>query len=179
MEGNMKKFLVVIAALACLTGFVFADSIVVGEKPVLLELEGKNGGRIDNTPWSSAELKDVVWCLFYVDPDESDLNLAAEEALEAEDFDDDKLKTAAVINYKATRLPGFAVSMVLKNKQKKYPGTLYLKDTNHAFVDRWGLSDDTYCVLVFDKNGVLVYRKDGLLEEEDIEEYINTIKAQL
>ncbi|MBW6457750.1 MAG: YtfJ family protein, partial [FCB group bacterium] len=106
-------------------------------------------------------------------------NLAAEEALEAEDISRDVLKTAAVINYKATKLPGFAVSMVLKNKQKKHPNTLYLKDNKLVFVDKWGLTNDTYCVLVFDKKGVLVYRKDGQLSEKDIEEYIKTIKANL
>jgi uncharacterized protein len=175
----MKKILIVTLAIAILTGFGFADGIVVGEKPVLLTLDGKDGGRLDNTPWSSSELKGTVWCLFYVDPDESDLNLAAEEALEAEDISRDVLKTAAVINYKATRLPGFAVSMVLKGKQKKHPNTLYLKDNNLVFVDKWGLTNDTYCVLVFDKEGTLVYRKDGQLDEEDIAEYIMTIKANL
>jgi hypothetical protein len=175
----MKKFLILMLAVVTLVGLGFAQGIVVGEKPVKLELSGRDGGRLDNTAWSSSELKDYVWCLFYVDPDESDLNLAAEEALEAEDISGDKLKTAAVINYKATKLPGFAVSMVLKNKQKKHPNTLYLKDNNLVFVDKWGLTTDTYCVLVFDKNGVLVYRKDGQLSEKDIEEYIQTIKANL
>lgn len=175
----MKKLLVIIGVLACMAGMLFAEGVVVGEKPELLVLDGKNGGRLDNSPWSSEELKDVVWCLFYVDPDESDLNLAAEEALKAEDISDEKLKSAAVINYKGTKLPGFAVSMVLKNKQKKYPDTLYLKDTGHTFVNEWGLSDNSYCVLVFDKDGTLVYRKDGKLEAEDIVSYISIIKSHL
>ncbi|MDD3096040.1 MAG: YtfJ family protein [Candidatus Neomarinimicrobiota bacterium] len=175
----MKKLLTVIIALIGIAGLAFAEGIVVGEKPVLIELEGKEGGRLDNTAWSSAELKETAWCLFYVDPDESDLNQEAEAALEAEDISKDLLRSVAVINYKATKLPAFAVSMVLKNKQKKYPGTVYLKDSSHAFVKQWGLTDDTYCVLVFDKNGVLVYRKDGKLEAADIAEYIATIKKNL
>lgn len=179
MEGNMKKLLVVIGLTLCLAGLVFAEGVIVGEKPELLVLEGKDGGRLDNTAWSSEELKGTLWCLFYVDPDESDLNVPAEEALDAEDIPDEKLKTAAVINYKGTRLPGFAVSMVLKKKQKDYPNTLYLKDTNHAFVREWGLTDDTYCVLVFDKDGTLIYRKDGELGAEDITEYIAVIKSHL
>lgn len=175
----MKKFMAVIGVLAGMTGMLLAEGIVIGEKPPVLVLEGKDGGRLDNSPWSSAELKETVWCLFYVDPDESDLNVAAEEALDKEDISKDLLRSVAVINYKATKLPAFAVSMVLKNKQKKYPGTLYLKDTSHAFVQQWGLTDDTYCILVFDENGVLVYRNDGKMEEADIAEYIATIKKNL
>jgi hypothetical protein len=157
----------------------FAGEIVVGEKPPVLVLDGRQGGRLDNSAWSSEELQDKVWCLFYVDPDESDLNVAAEDSLSAEDIPDDKLQTAAVINYKATILPGFAVSMVLRGKQKDHPNTLYLKDNKHVFVDEWGLTDDTYCTLVFDKDGVLVYRKDGKMNDGDIEEYISVIKANL
>ncbi len=175
----MKKLTIMMFAVLCLTAFAFAGEIVVGEKPPVIELSGRDGGRLDNTPWSSEELKDQVWCLFYVDPDESDLNVAAEDSLNAEDIPDDKLKTAAVINYKGTRLPGFAVSIVLRGKQKDHPNTLYLKDNKHVFVNEWGLTDDTYCTLVFDKEGVLVYRKDGKMNEEEIAEYISVIKENL
>ncbi|MDZ7797372.1 MAG: YtfJ family protein [Candidatus Marinimicrobia bacterium] len=107
------------------------------------------------------------------------MNIAAEDSLSEEDISGDKLKTAAVINYKATFLPGFAVSLVLKGKQKDHPNTLYLKDNKHVFVNEWGLTDDTYCTLVFDKEGVLIYRKDGKMSEEEIAEYISVIKANL
>ncbi len=175
----MKKITLGILLALFLTAFGVAGEIVVGEKPPVLVLDGRDGGRLDNTSWSSNELKDKVWCLFYVDPDESDLNTAAEDSLSAEDIPDDKLETVAVINYKATRLPGFAVSIVLKGKQRKHPDTIYLKDNKHVFVEKWGLTDDTYCTLVFDKEGVLVYRKDGKMSEEEIDEYISTIKANL
>ncbi|MBN2781110.1 MAG: transcriptional regulator [Candidatus Marinimicrobia bacterium] len=175
----MKKLLIVLTVLALFAGFAFAEGILVGEKPVKLEISGKDGGRLDKTPWCSSELNTTAWCLFYVDPDESDLNTLAEETLDAEDISKDLLKTVAVINYKATKLPAFAVTMVLNGKQKKYPDTLYLKDGNSVFVNKWGLTDNTYCTLVFNKNGVLVYRKDGKMSEEDVADYIKTIKANL
>ena len=175
----MKKFLVVMISVVLMMGFAFAEGIVVGEKPVSLKLEGKDGGRLDKTPWCSSELKTTAWCLFYVDPDESDLNVIAEEALDILDISKDLLKTVAVINYKATKKPAFLISMILKGKQKKYPDTIYLKDTKSVFVEKWGLTDQTYCTLVFDKNGVLIYRKDGQMNDEDVIEYIKTIKENL
>ncbi len=175
----MKKFLVVMISVVLMMGFAFAEDIVIGEKPVTLELTGKDGGRLDKTPWNSSELKTTAWCLFYVDPDESDLNVAAEEALDVLDISKDLLKTVAVVNYKATKKPAFLISIILKGKQKKYPDTIYLKDAKSVFVEKWGLTDQTYCTLVFDKTGVLVYRKDGQMSAEDVVEYIKIIQANL
>ncbi len=165
--------------IACIAGFAFAEALVVGEKPAKLELDGSNGGRLDKTPWCSCELENTAWVVFYVDPDESDMNVAAEDSLDVLDIPKDKLKSAAVINYKATKLPGFAVNIVLKNKQKKYPDTLYLTDKKHVFVEEWGLTDNSYCTLVFDKTGVLVYRFDGPMDEKEIAVYLKAIQDNL
>lgn len=175
----VKKTMIALTVL-CMVSFMFAGNIVVGEKPAELALDGgKLGGRVDKTAWSSSELQGKVWCLFYVDPDESDINVAAEDALTAMGYTNEQVMSTAVINMSAAKLPKFAISMVLKNKQKQYPGTVYVKDNKKVFVDKWGLTDDTYCVLVFDKNGVLVYRKDGQLSPEDIQEYLAVVASAL
>ncbi len=175
----MKKLLIVMLTIACFAGFAFAEALVIGEKPLKLELDGKNGGRMDRTPWCSCELENTAWVMFYVDPDESDMNVAAEDTLDILDIPKTQLRSAAVINYRGTKLPGFAVTMILKNKQKKYPDTLYLTDKKHVFVENWGLTDNSYCTLVFDKTGVLVYRFDGAMDEAEIAKYIQTIKDNL
>ena len=82
----MKKLLIVVLTVVCLAGFAFADALVIGEKPPKLVVEGKDGGRLDKTPWCSCELENTAWVMFYVDPDESDLNVAAEDALVALDL---------------------------------------------------------------------------------------------
>lgn len=175
----MKKLLIVVLTVVCLAGFAFADALVIGEKPPKLVVEGKDGGRLDKTPWCSCELENTAWVMFYVDPDESDLNVAAEDALDALDLSKDQLQSCAVINYKDTKLPGFAVSMVLKNKQKKYPGTLYVTDKSHIFVEQWGLTGDSYCTLLFDKNGVLRYRFDGAMDEAELAKYLKVVKENI
>lgn len=175
----MKKLLIIMLTIVCLAGFAFAEALVIGEKPVKLELDGKNGGRMDRTGWSSCELENTAWVLFYVDPDESDMNVAAEDSLDVLDISKDLLKTAAVINYRGTNLPGFAITMKLKAKQKKHPDTVYLTDKKHVFVEEWGLSDDNYCTLVFDKTGVLIYRFDGQMNEEEIAKYLKIIQDNL
>ena len=175
----MKKLLIVVLTIVCLAGFAFADALEIGKKPAELVLEGKDGGRLDKNPWCSCELENTAWVVFYVDPDMSDINIAAEEALNALDIPSEKLESCAIINYKGTKLPAFAINMVLKNKQKKYPGTLYLADKKHVFVEKWGLTDDSYCTLLFDKNGVLKYRFDGAMDEAEIAKYIKAVKESI
>ena len=175
----MKKLLIVVLTIVCLTGFAFADALEIGKKPAELVLEGKDGGRLDKTPWCSCELQNTAWVVFYVDPDESDINVAAEDALNALDIPKDVLESAAVINYKGTKLPSFAINMVLKGKQKKYPSTLYIADKKHMFVNNWGLTDNTYCTLFFDKNGILRYRFDGAMDEAEIAKYLKAIQDNI
>ncbi len=65
-------------------GFIVAQSawagLEMGQVPPKVELKDKLGGRLDGTPWSSHELKGKVHVIFYVDPDEKDINNYASEA---------------------------------------------------------------------------------------------------
>ena len=47
-----------------------ASAITVGQKPKSITLKGEDGGKVDGTPWDSDSIKDKVYVLFYVDPDE-------------------------------------------------------------------------------------------------------------
>ena len=56
----------------------------IGEIPPKVVLKGDLGGRLDGTQWSSEELvSGKVIVLFYVDPDESELNNHVSDALKA------------------------------------------------------------------------------------------------
>ena len=57
----------------------------LGEIPPKIVLQDDLGGRIDGTPWSSEELvSGKIIILFYVDPDESELNNRVTVAIKAE-----------------------------------------------------------------------------------------------
>ena len=102
--------------------------IEFGEIPATVVLEGKQGGRLDGTAWSSTEMRGKVHVLFYVDPDFKDLNNDASEALKGEEFPRDHFQSVAIINMAATWLPNFAISSALKKKQKHH----YIEE-NHLF----------------------------------------------
>ncbi len=156
-----------------------AHAIEIGEIPPKIELKEKLGGRLDGTPWSSEELRGKVHVLFYVDPDEKDTNNDASEALDREKFPSDKFQSVGIINMAASWLPNFAISSALKDKQKRYPKTIYVRDYKKVLVDAWEIADDSSNVLAFDKDGRLIFRKDGKLTAEEIRRLLKVIRDQL
>jgi len=171
------------------TGFIFvlaiflinpsAQAIELGEIPPNIELKEKLGGRLDGAPWSSTELQGKVYVLFYVDPDEKDTNNEASDALDREKFPSEKFQTVGIINMAATWLPNFAISSALKDKQKRYPETTYVRDYKKVLVNAWKIADDSSNVFAFDKKGKLIFRKDGKLTAEEIRTLIKVIRDHL
>ncbi|MCF8146000.1 MAG: YtfJ family protein [Deltaproteobacteria bacterium] len=151
----------------------------MGRVPTKVDLKGDLGGRLDGSPWSSSELQGKVHVIFYVDPDEKDLNNDASEALRKEELPRDKYQSFAIINMDATWLPNFAISSALKEKQERYPTAIYVRDYDKVLVKAWGIADDNSDVLAFDKEGKLIFEKFGKLTESDIQKLIEVVRAHL
>jgi len=153
--------------------------IELGKYPKELIVDGENGAKVTGEAFSSTMLKDKVYVLFYVDPDEKELNEHVVQALKKEDFDKSKYGSVAVINMGATWLPNFAIAGMLKEKQEEFPNTTYVKDLNKVFVKEWNLEDDSSNVLLFDKDGKLIFIKKGAVSEEELKELISLIEENI
>jgi predicted transcriptional regulator len=152
----------------------------IGEIPPNIVLEGDLGGRLDGTAWNSEELiSGKVMVLFYVDPDEADLNNHVSDALKAENFPLDKYGSLGVANMGATWLPNFAINIKLKSKQEKHKATIYVKDLEKTIVKTWGLSDDDSDIILFGKDGKVLYSYDGKFSDAQVKELIQTDKDNL
>ena len=148
----------------------------IGEIPQKVVLKGDLGGRIDGTQWSSEELvSGKVIVLFYVDPDESELNNHASDALKAENYPKEKYGSIGMANMAATWLPNFAINMKLKNKQEQHKSTVYVKDLEKTLVKKWGLSDDNSDVVVFGKDGSVLYSVDGKFTDAQVKEIVKVV----
>ena len=154
-------------------------AVELGMVPAFVIIEGENGGRIDGTPWESSMLKGKIYTLFYVDPDERDLNNPLADALKAKKFDRNKVNSVAIINLAATWLPNIVLESKLKEKQKKFPHTIYVKDKKKVLVKEWNLADDNSDVLIFDKKGKLIYKKFGKVSDNEIKDVIALIEKNL
>ena len=148
----------------------------IGEIPPKIVLKGDLGGRIDGTQWSSEELvSEKVIVLFYVDPDESELNNHVSDALKAENYPKEKYGSIGMANMAATWLPNFAINMKLKSKQEKHKETVYVKDLDKTLVKKWGLSDDNSDVIVFGKDGRVLYSVDGKFTDAQVKEIVKVV----
>ena len=173
------KYLAMMLLAVCVMASPAWAGLEVGQTPKEVELKGDLGGRLDGSPWSSKELKGKVHVLFYVDPDEKDLNNDASEALRKEKFPKEKYQTFGITNMDATWLPNFAISSAIESKQERYPTTIMIKDYDKILVKEWNLADDNSDILAFDKDGKLIFMKAGKLTPEDIQKLIGLIRDNL
>jgi predicted transcriptional regulator len=153
-------------------------ALTVGETPKTVEISTANGGLVeDGSLWSSTTIKDKVFVMFYVDPDEKDVNEHYSQALKkAKDAKELDFQSIAIINLAATWKPNFIIEKILKNKQEEFPNTIYVKDKKSVLVKEWGVADNASNILIFSKDGRLLFYKSGKMNDEDIEKSFAIIK---
>ena len=173
----MKK--VSLSVLLLLVSVGLYATLPVGEKAPTLTLSGDAGGRVDDTAWSSEELVGKVWVVVHADPDESETNNAATEALKDQDYSLDYYGSVALINMAATWKPNFAINLILTGKQEDYPSTVYVRDNDSLVGDTWGLANDSNNICVFNPMGEVIFSVDGQLSDNDIKKMIALINAEI
>ena len=107
------------------------------------------------------------------------LNEHVEQALKKEAFPRDKYGSVAIVNMGATWIPNFLIAKRLKKKQAEFTHTTFVKDQSKLLVRAWGLKDDSYHVVVFDRRGNVAWSKGGKLSSADITDLITTIRHNL
>ncbi len=170
----MKK---IVVALAVLSASILA--VETGKVPAPVTISGDKGGKTDGSAWTSSSLKGKVHIVFYVDPDKKDLNEALSKTLKKRHFDRSKYASVAIVNLAATWMPNALIESKLKSKQKEFPDTTYVKDKKKVLVKKWALADDNSDILIFDKQGKLIYKKFGKLSKSEITKVLALIEANL
>jgi predicted transcriptional regulator len=151
----------------------------IGEIPKEIILSGENGGLINDKAWNSKNIKDKVYILFYVDPDKKDDNEKFIDALHQKNYNSKVYGSIAIINFKATWLPNFAIEKMLKSKQKEFPNTIYVKDKTKYLVKEWQLADDASNTIVFNKEGKVIYIHIGVIDENEMQNIFNIIEKNI
>jgi predicted transcriptional regulator len=117
----------------------------------------------------------------YVDPDESDLNDAFNDAVKkATDVDKtlskDLFKGFGIVDCKSTWKPNSLIRMIAGNKAKKYNTTI-LFDYKATLQTEWGLPKDNYTVVILDKNRICRAIFIGHIPETDNQKIVEQIIA--
>jgi len=174
MEKNMKSMLLLLLMSLNML------AVNVGEVPKELTLSGENGGLAqDGSSWSSSSIKDKVHVLFYVDPDEKDVNDEFFEVLDAKEFNSTVVGRVAIVNLAATWKPNYVIETLLSSRQEVLPDTVFLKDKKSILVKEWSLADDASNVLIFSKKGEVLFYKAGKLSADEIKEAIEIIESNI
>ena len=157
------------------------NALTIGETPKHLTIQGEDGGLVDNNQvWDSNTLHDNVFVMFYVDPDEKDVNEHYTQALKKFKKENDlHFQSIAIINLAATWKPNFIIEKILASKQKEFPDTIYVKDKKSLLVKEWDVKDDASDIIIFDKNGKVIFYKSGAMSQEDIKKSFTLIKENL
>ena len=118
-----------------------------------------------------------VISVFYVDPDEKDMNVHVEDALQKDPaLERDKhYKGVGVADLKSTWLPNVIIRQIVESKQKK-TGAIVLLDYDATVQRLWGLPKDSSTVVVLDKERVCRYLHKGKVPAADVAKIVEIIK---
>lgn len=116
--------------------------------------------------------KDKILLIYYVDPDNSDLNDGLNDyidaACDADKISREKFKGFGIVDCKSSRMPDGLIRMVAGNKAKKYDTTI-LFDYEGILQDKWGLPKNSYSVVIVDKQRICRAVYSGKIEESEYE----------
>jgi len=173
-EGLKKIVFALFLVLLWTVSSVAAAELKVGDKASDFKLKDSTGKEYSLT---SPEFQGRVLSIFYVDPDEKDMNAHVEDALLKDTGLERKTryKGLGITNLKATALPNFIIKAIVKSKQEK-TGAIILLDYDYTLLNLWGLQNDSSNLVVLDKEGICRYIFKGKLPPEEVTKVIEIIK---
>ena len=154
----MKRVWIVLLCALALYG------IEVGERAARVSLQPPQGYCVaSKKPFDTGSLTGRVTLFVYVDPDKRGENEEFFAAIKRQHFPSERFNSVVVVNMAATWLPNFILSSILQKKQRDYPRTLYVKDFAKTFVKAWGLRDNAMNIVIFSRNGRVLFVHAGKL----------------
>ncbi|EQB39551.1 hypothetical protein M947_06050 [Sulfurimonas hongkongensis] len=155
-------------------------AVTIKEIPKNVIIQGENGGLASSgAAWDSSTIKNKVYVMFYIDPDEKDTNVHFSNKLNEKKYNKSNYGNIAIVNLAATWKPNLIIETLLKSKQEEFPDTIYVKDKKSILVKEWGLKDDASNILIFSKDSKLLFYKSGKMSEDDIKKAFNIIEENL
>jgi len=121
-----------------------------------------------NAPMAIPDFGEKTIVIFYNDPDVKDVNDPLSDALKAKNFSKEKYVGMGIANCKDTWAPNSAIRMMVRKKEKQFPGTLILLDEKLLLAKAWGLGDcdGISVVVVIGKDSKIKFVKKIKSQEE-------------
>ena len=135
-------------------------------------------------PWNSKsfESNGKVQLVHYVaaTPVAARQNKAFYDSLIEKKFSSDQLETTVIVHLADTLslFKGIVVKRMAKNKAK-HEKICFVIDDNSVGLQRWGMKNKSYAIIILDAHGNVLFAKDGPLSENEIESTIALIENQM
>ncbi len=169
----MKKLTLVMILLLA-SGLFAQKALEVGMKAPDWSFTDADGKAFTMESWAGKVLQ-----INYVDPDETEMNEPFNDAVKkAIDVDSlisrDKFKGFGIVDCAATWKPDALIRIIAGKKAKKFKTTI-LFDYDAKLRNAWGLKEDSYNIVILDKNRVVraIYR--GKIPQSEYDKLIKLI----
>jgi predicted transcriptional regulator len=171
----MKKLLFTLLLAAFILPFAASQGkLEVGKKAPEWVLTDADKKEFTMNSWPGKVLQ-----VNYVDPDNDDLNDPFNDAInKAVDIDkiidQDAFKGFGIVDLQSTKLPDGLVRAIAGRKAKKYDTTI-LFDYKGLLHEKWGMPNDSYTIVIVDKERVVRGVYKGKIADGDIPGIIEMI----
>ena len=199
----MQKAIVLTLATFFAASFALAESIVVGQKlpSVTIEKAGqmvfdyeivdgamvyKKGSKITHKTFNSDDLNGKVYSIYHLASRSGvdGINQPYIDALTAAKLPqyepDSPYKTLTILNSDDALWGTASVAVgMFEGSQKKLAHDYYVVDSEGKALSAWGLQPKNSAVIVLDREGTVLYFKEGKMSDADIATAIEIIQQQL
>lgn len=166
-----------------------SGSLAPGYTLPLLDIEAGgeifvSDGGVTKTPWSSKSLdqNEKVQLVQYIAANRGAIrqNKHFTDALIERKFSSKELKTTVIVNMADTMslLKGIVFSRMAKNKVK-HQSINFVVDDQGVGLQRWGMKNKSYAIIVLDAGGKVLFAKDGPLSDSEVESTLRLIEDQM
>ncbi|TNJ25413.1 YtfJ family protein [Aeromonas sobria] len=176
-----------VLTLALLPSLVFAHNIKDGNPVPLVNVSDQgelvlNGKDIGYQPWQSKALTGKVFMIQHIAGRSSakELNAPMIEAIKAAKLPQDKYQTVTIINSNDAiwGTSGFVKSSA-EDSKKEFPWSAMVLDAKGMARNAWDLTPESSAIILLDKEGKVLFAKDGPLDANNITTVMGLIKSHL
>ena len=180
----MKHLVLTLALLPCLA---FASNIKEANPVPLVNISDKgelvlSGKEISYQPWQSKALTGKVFLIQHIAGRTSakELNAPMIEAIKAAHLPHDKYQTVTIINSNDAiwGTSGFVKSRA-EDTKTEFPWSALVLDAKCMARNAWDLAPESSAIILLDKEGKVLFAKDGQLDANNIATVMGLIKSHL
>ena len=146
------------------------------------ELLLNENGKLIYQAWSSKKLASKIRTILHIAGRLSakELNEPLIESIKQKKFDQKKYQTTTIVNTDDTILgTGFFVRNSIEDSKRKFPFSQIIVDNKGVVKKAWQLKPKSSTIIVLNKNGEVLFAKDGALTSQETSKVIKLIETQL